>query len=108
MIVSRKTRKMTRMLSKSDTKSIHSVSPEEAVNPPLPNMVMKHISELTDHPLNIIIYDKPNDNRDKLRASLIKSKNKTGIANKEPCKIDSNGVVYSGHRRKWASEEDET
>lgn len=108
MIVSRKTRKMTKMLSKLDSKSIHSVSPEEAPKAPLPNIVFKHISELTDHPLNDIIYDKPNDNRDKLRASLIKSKNKTGIANKESCKIDPNGVIYSGHRRKWASEEDET
>jgi hypothetical protein len=71
-------------------------------------IITKHISELKDHPLNDVLYDKVNDNRDKLRASLIKSLNKNGYANKEIVYIDKNGVVYSGHRRKWASEEDET
>ena len=71
-------------------------------------IITKHISELKDHPLNDVLYDKIDDNRDKLRASLIKSLNKNGYANKEIVYIDKNGVVYSGHRRKWASEEDET
>ena len=71
-------------------------------------IITKHISELKDHPLNDVLYDKIEDNRDKLRASLIKSLNKNGYANKEIVYIDKNGVVYSGHRRKWASEEDET
>ena len=71
-------------------------------------IVLKHISDLTDHPLNDILYDKEYDPRDKLRESLLKSLKKTGVANKDTCKIDKNGVVYSGHRRKWASEEDET
>ena len=71
-------------------------------------IITKHISDLKDHPLNDVLYDKVNDNRDKLRASLIKSLNKNGYANKEIVYIDKNGVVYSGHRRKWASEEDET
>ena len=71
-------------------------------------IITKHISELKDHPLNDVLYDKIDDNRDKLRASLIKSLKKNGYANKEIVYIDKNGVVYSGHRRKWASEEDET
>jgi len=71
-------------------------------------IITKHISELKDHPLNDVLYDKIEDNRDKLRASLIKSLKKNGYANKEIVYIDKNGVVYSGHRRKWASEEDET
>lgn len=71
-------------------------------------VITKNISELKDHPLNDVLYDKIDDNRDKLRASLIKSLNKNGYANKEIVYIDKNGVVYSGHRRKWASEEDET
>ena len=71
-------------------------------------IITKHISELKDHPLNDVLYDKVNDNRDKLRASLIKSLNKNGYANKEIVYIDKNGVVYSVNRRKWASEEDET
>ena len=52
MIVSRKTRKMTRMLSKSDSKSIHSVSPEEAPKAPLPN-IWKEFLEFW--PLSIVI-----------------------------------------------------
>ena len=71
-------------------------------------IITKHISELKDHPLNDVLYDKIEDNRDKLRASLIKSLKKNGYANKEIVYIDKNGVVYSGHRRKWASEEDES
>jgi len=74
----------------------------------LPNPVFIHVKNLTDHPLNDVIYDKDNDNRDKLRESLLKSLKDTGVANKETVKVDKNGVVYSGHRRKWASEEDET
>ena len=39
----------------------------------IPNMVGSNIlSNLTDHPLNDILYDKDNDNRDKLRESLLK------------------------------------
>ena len=75
---------------------------------PKGKLVLRHISTLTDHPLNDLLYDRDNDNRDKLRKSLLKSLKKTGVANKETCKIDKNGVVYSGHRRKWACEEDET
>ena len=79
-----------------------------AMKTPKVKIVLRHVSVLTDHPLNAILYDKDNDTRDKLRESLLKSLRTTGVANKESCKIDKNGFVYSGHRRKWASEEDET
>ena len=101
------------MQSNLESKSInHSVSPKVAGSPPpdlgLEQVVIKHVSELIDHPLNHILYDKDDDNRDKLRASLLKSQRKNGHANKEPVYITKNNYVYSGHRRKWASEEDET
>ena len=73
-----------------------------------PKLVLRHVSTLTDHPLNDLLYDKDNDTRDKLINSLLKSLRTTGVANKESIKIDKNGYVYSGHRRKWACEEDET
>ena len=73
-----------------------------------PKLVLRHVSTLTDHPLNDLLYDKDNDTRDKLINSLLKSLRTTGVANKESIKIDKNGVVYCGHRRKWACEEDET
>ena len=70
--------------------------------------VIKKIEDLTDHPLNHVLYDKKADNRDKLRQSLKRSFKKYGYANKEFVHIDINGVIYSGHRRKWSSEEDDT
>lgn len=101
------------MQSNLESKSINSVSPQMAGSPPSANLgqeqvVIKHISELIDHPLNDVLYDKVDDNRDKLRASLIRCKRKNGYANKEPIYITKNNYVISGHRRKWASEEDET
>ena len=71
-------------------------------------IVNRKIKDLTDHPLNHIMYDKDKDNRDKLRKSLLKSFKKYGYSNKEFAFIDRNDVLYSGHRRKWASEEDDT
>ena len=79
-----------------------------AMKTPKVKIVLRHVSVLTDHPLNAILYDKDNDPRDKLINSLLKSLRTTGVANKESIKIDKNGVVYCGHRRKWACEEDET
>ena len=71
-------------------------------------VVTKNISELKDHPLNDILYDKDADNRDKLRESLIQSLNENGFPNTELVYITRNNFVYSGHRRKWSSEEDDT
>ena len=65
------------------------------------------ISKLKDHPLNEELYDKVNDNREKLRESLIKNLKKYGYANKEVVYITELFYILSGHRRKWASEESE-
>ena len=65
------------------------------------------VKDLKPHPLNGDLYDLKDDDRTDLRKSMLKTFKKFGYPNTEIVLVDKNNVIYSGHRRFEAANEEE-